>query len=75
MQSLFTVDSEALEKAFSFDESALSGLENSMGDMGSADLSGAFSMDASSMGQSISAEEMQAIAGQSLRGLPAVCKG
>lgn len=47
MQSLFTVDSEALEKAFSFDESALSGLENSMGDMGSADLSGAFSMDAS----------------------------
>ena len=57
MQSLFTVDSEALEKAFSFDESALSGLENSMGDMGSADLSGAFSMDASSMGQSISAEE------------------
>lgn len=39
MQSLFTVDSEALEKAFSFDESALNGLENSMGDMGSADLS------------------------------------
>lgn len=27
MQSLFTVDSEALEKAFSFDESALSGLK------------------------------------------------
>ena len=68
MQSLFTVDSEALEKAFSFDESALSGLENSMGDMGSADLSGAFSMDASSMGQSISAEEMQAIAGSLLEG-------
>lgn len=68
MQSLFTVDSEALEKAFSFDESALSGLENSMGDMGSADLSGEFSMDASSMGQSISAEEMQAIAGSLLEG-------
>ena len=83
MQSLFTVDSEALEKAFSFDESALSGLEEQRarrrgkfyGRYGQCRFvrsifHGCFFHGSVNFGRRNAGN-----CRQSLRGLPAVCKG